>query len=97
MFLATLITRILVVKSHEMSLLQVNRVRNSSNRSLDLIFVLDSIDSVVHRIDPLTLPENPFHPTLDMVIDILLESADRLLYFRMVDFHELNYLILQVD
>lgn len=52
-----------------MSLLQVNRVSRDS--SLYLICVLDSFERVEHRIEPLSLSEDPFHPTLDLVIDLL--------------------------
>jgi len=43
----------------ELSLQQVSFIRNSLNRQLDLVFVF---------IDPLVVPEDRYHPTLELTI-----------------------------
>jgi len=52
----------------DLSLYQINKIRNCINRLLDHIFVSAVID--VSKIDPLVLPEDSFHPTLEMILDI---------------------------
>jgi len=53
----------------ELSLQQVNRIPNHIGRLLDLIFVFDSSDAEVSRISPLSLPEDCYHPTLQLCIN----------------------------
>jgi len=53
----------------ELSLQQVNRIPNHIGRLLDLIFVFDSNDAEVSRISPLSLPEDCYHPTLQLCIN----------------------------
>jgi len=45
----------------ELSLQQVSFIRNSLNRQLDLVFVLDPSVVTVSRIDPLVVPEAGLH------------------------------------
>jgi len=63
----------------ELSLQQVSFIRNSLNRQLDLVFVLDPSEVTVSRIDQLVVPEDQYHPTLELTIwlsciDTLLSS-----------------------
>jgi len=48
----------------ELSLRQVSIIRNSLNGQLDLVFVSDSSEVTVSRIDALVVPEDRYHPTL---------------------------------
>jgi len=50
----------------ELSLQQVCFIRNSLNRQLDLVFVLDPSEVTISRIDPLVVPEDQYHPTLEL-------------------------------
>jgi len=88
----------------ELSLQQVSVIRNSLNRQLDLVFVLDPSEVTVSRIDPLVVPEDQYHPTLELTI--CLPSVDTLSpslspnkcrCFRKCDFSKLNNLTSQYN
>jgi len=50
----------------ELLLRQVSFIHNSLNRQLDLVFVLDPSEVTVSRIDPIVVPEDQYHPTLEL-------------------------------
>jgi len=52
----------------ELSLKQVSFISNSLNRQLDLVFVLHPSEVTVSRIDSLVVPEDRYHPTLELTI-----------------------------
>jgi len=88
----------------ELSLQQVCFIRNSLNRQLDLVFVLDPSEVTISRIDPLVVPEDQYHPTLELTIclpcvDTLspLLSPTKSRCFRKCDFSKLNNLISQYN
>jgi len=63
----------------ELSVQQVSFIRNSLNRQLDIVFGLDPSEVTVSRIDPLVVPEDRYHFTLEQfVFPALIPS---LLYF----------------
>jgi len=45
-------------------------LRNSRNRQLDLVFVLDPSEVTVSRIDPLVVPEDRYPPTLELTYSL---------------------------
>jgi len=49
---------------------QVNYIRNSFGRLLDLCFVTSPENRFLSREAPLTQPEDPYHPTFEVAIDI---------------------------
>jgi len=81
----------------ELSLQQISFIRNSLNRQLDLVFVLDPSEVTVSKIDPLVEPKDRYHPTLELTIcspciDTLspLLSLPKSRCFRKCDFNKLN-------
>jgi len=88
----------------ELLLQQVSFIRNSLNRQLDLVLVLDPSEVTVSRIDPLIVPEPQYHPTLEFTIclpcvDTLSSSLSptKSRCFRKCDFSKLNHLISQYN
>jgi len=88
----------------EWSLQQVSFIRNSLNRQLDLVTVLDPSLVTVSGIDPLVVPEDWYHPTLELTIclpsvDTLspLLSPTKSRCFRKCDFNKLNNMISQYN
>jgi len=61
----------------DLSLNQINKVRNANNRLLDLIFVNEKIFSNVARAFPLATPEDPHHPALEVCIETVTSQAPR--------------------
>jgi len=62
----------------ELSLKQVSFIRNSLHRQLDLVFVLDPSEITVSRIDPLVVPDDRYHPTLELKICLPCVDTHRL-------------------
>lgn len=60
----------LIDLSSEISLHQINNVRNSIDRILDLIFVNFNFTSPVHRVAPMAVPEDMYHPPLSFSIAV---------------------------
>jgi hypothetical protein len=88
----------------DMSLSQVNHVLNSMKRSLDLCFVSDPSKVILNRAQPLSVPEDPYHPTLEVNFDLGYYSltnsntnSKRVRCFRKADFLLLNNLISNFD
>jgi len=88
----------------ELSLQPVSFICNSLNRQLDHVFVLDPSEVTVSRIDPLVVPEDRCHPTLELTIcfpcvDTLspLLSLTKSRCFRKCDFSKLNNFISQYN
>lgn len=84
----------------DISLSQVNHVRNSLGRLLDLCFVSDPARVSLARVAPLTQPEDPYHPTFDVTLDIGANlqnisdrPAKRVYCFGKSDFDRLNNFI----
>jgi len=50
----------------ELSLQQVSFIRNSLNRQLDLEFLSDQSEVTVSRIDAFVVPEDRYHPTMEL-------------------------------
>jgi len=53
----------------DISLSQVNKALNSLGRLLDLCFVSSPDCACIARTSAITLPEEPYHPTLELTID----------------------------
>jgi len=53
---------------------QINSVKNNRNRLLDLMFVGDAAHATVSRVNAISLPEDPFHPTLSIFVELLSQS-----------------------
>jgi len=88
----------------ELSIQQVSFIRNSLNRQLDLVYVLDPSEVTVSRIDPLVVPEDQYHPTSELTIclpcvDTLSPSLSPIKSrcFRKCDFSRHNNLISQYN
>ena len=88
----------------DISLCQINHVKNSLSRQLDLCFVCDPASVVLSRTEPLTYPEDPYHPTLELVIDLGTSVTNfhitptvRVRQFRKADFTKLNELLSQSE
>jgi len=78
----------------DLSLYYINYIRNRNNHLLDLIFVSDPSVCAVDRIDPLMLPEDSFHRTLETILNlpvlelsVLPKSAFEPRCFRKTDFN----------
>ncbi|XP_070069982.1 uncharacterized protein [Drosophila takahashii] len=86
-----------------LSLGQVNSIPNQNGRFLDLIFVSDFCDTTITRCTPLSSPEDPYHPTLQININSVVqfpntsEKAIRTRCFRKVDYSLLSASLTQVD
>jgi len=79
----------------DLSLNQVNKIPNVNGRLLDLIFVNDNTFAPVSRAFPLTTPEDPHHPPLELSIETTFttsvranNSSERRLIFC---FHKANF------
>ena len=78
----------------------MNDIHNSSGKLLDLVFVNDRDDCLVTRADPITLPEDLYHPTIKisctLVLDRIPEKLDiieQTFCFKQTNYVELNNLI----
>jgi hypothetical protein len=88
----------------ELPLYQLNNVPNCSGRILDLVFSSDLRHNTISRINPLVHPEDPYHPTFDLVLTLptpvqtaTAPSKVKSRCFRKTDFEKLNFLILEHD
>lgn len=52
---------------YDLSLVQINGVQNEFSRILDLVFVNDKEDFLVTRSDPITVPEDKYHPAIELL------------------------------
>jgi len=84
----------------ELSLQRVSFIRNSLNRQLDLVFVSDSSEVTVSRIDALVVPEDRYHPTMELTVGLScvdtlspLVSPIKIICFRNYDYNKLNDMI----
>lgn len=54
----------------DLSLGQLNAIRNCSNKIIDLTFASEFANSYVSRIEPLFSPEDAYHPTLEIILEV---------------------------
>lgn len=50
----------------DLNLYQINGSFNDNHKLLDLVFINDCVDTSVVRTDPLTIPEDHHHPTIEV-------------------------------
>jgi len=85
----------------ELSLQQVSFIRNSLNRQIDLMFVSNPSEVVtVSRIDAFVVPEDRYHPTMELTICLpcvdtipLSVSPTKMKCFQKCDYNKLNDMI----
>jgi len=84
----------------ELSFQQVSFIRNSLNGQLDLVFVSDPSEVTVSRIDALVVPEDQYHPTMELTICLpCVDTLSPLVYptkmrcFRKCDYNKRNDMI----
>lgn len=84
----------------DLSLSQVNYIPNSLGRLLDLCFVTSPESVFLSRVVPLTQPEDQYHPTFEVEIDLGTvlkvnseKSTNRIPCFRKANFRRLNNFI----
>lgn len=58
----------------DLSLYQLNGIFNDHGKLLDLIFVNEYVDIVVKRSEPITTPEDRYHPTIEVNLPISFSS-----------------------
>jgi len=88
--------------SADISLYQINKVRNSINRILDLVFVNDGFTSPVQRVAPMAIPEDMYHPPLSFSVEAHFDISDsiktRSMYrYKDTDFIRLRDLLAAVN
>lgn len=87
----------------DIELVQLNDIVNSMNRILDLVLVNDPNRFDLHRTDPLSFPEDRYHPTIGIDFSYPVNamraesSAQRVFCFSRANFTLLNDLIHTVD
>ena len=57
----------------DVSLFQINGILNDYSKILDLIFVNDKENCFIKRCDPISTPEDRFHPTIELNNYVLAE------------------------
>lgn len=81
----------------DLALYQMNGICNYQNRLLDLMFINEFMDISVERSIPIVLPEDLYHPTIEVNLPISLESIDKTtgvnyaLCFKKANYQLLNY------
>lgn len=50
----------------DLNLYQKNGIYNDNRKLLDLVFINDCVDTTIHRTDPITVPEDRHHPTIEV-------------------------------
>lgn len=87
-----------------LNLFQLNHIINSRSRILDLMWVDDPSKFEISRVDPITLPEDRYHPTLGISCSFPHGSSsmsgtdDKSIFcFKRADYAKLNSLLLSVD
>lgn len=77
-----------------MSLSQVNNVKNSVSRSLNLCFVSDPARVILDRAQPLSLPEDLNHPTFEVIFGLGISIMDKteMPYHKLWGFHHYFFL-----
>lgn len=89
---------------YDLGLFQINGILNDYSRILDLIFVNDKEDCCINRSYPITVPEDRYHPSIELMISIpsdnILSPAictDKVFSFKNADYFALNELIVNTD
>ncbi|XP_046806162.1 uncharacterized protein LOC124419723 [Lucilia cuprina] len=84
----------------ELALFQINSIPNLYGKTLDLVFVDRPDEFKIQRIDPLSTPEDVYHPTLEISSNInmqitakLVPKEEKVFDFRKADFSKLNRLL----
>lgn len=88
----------------DLDLKQVNANFNSLNRILDLVYVDDSTKYEILRTDPLTFPEDAYHPTLEIILqnfhtnsNVLSPVKQTSFCFKRTDYAKLKNFLNNVD
>ena len=85
----------------DVSLFQINGIFNDYSKILDLIFMNEKEDWFIKRCDPISPPEDRFHPTIELNIYVLAEVRKKHRYkvisCHRLDYNKFNYLLLNVD
>lgn len=85
------------------NLVQINGIANAMNRTLDLVLVNDSDNFEVSRMDPISYPEDSYHPTVGICYSYqgrmlsLGESSKKMFCFSRANYFLLNNLLETVD
>ena len=61
---------ILLENISDLGVYQINGVLNSNEKMLDLVFVDDVGSFIVSCIDPISVPEDRYHPTLGIIFEV---------------------------
>lgn len=88
----------------DLDLQQINANFNSLNRILDLVYVDDSTKYEIFRTDPLTFPEDTYHPTLEIILQnfytnsSVISPANKMSYcFKKTNYVKLKNFLSNVD
>lgn len=89
----------------DLNLYQINGIYNVNRKLLDLIFVNDCIDISIHRTVPITLPEDCYHPTIELTTSFshvhlpgsVRNSKLKDFCFKKANYHKLNELLINTN
>lgn len=88
----------------DVCLYQLNNIYNEFGKLLDLVFVNDPCNCVISRCDPVTLPEDKFHPTFEFIFSLPAVhksftqiNNEKVYNFKQTNYVKLNNLILNTD
>ena len=88
----------------DLGIFQINCIRNTYNKLLDLIFVNQVDECYIQRIDPLTFPEDQHHPTIKINVSfptgnqiIPVTQSEKSLCFSKTNFEQLRELMHNTD
>jgi len=86
----------------EIGLNQINKVRNSIGRLLDLVLVNNNFTSLVSRAAPMSFPEDMYHPPLSFSVETLLyvpksTNAKQVYRYKDTDFMRLRDMLNSIN
>lgn len=89
---------------YDMSLFQINGIPNKFSKVLDLIFVNDVSDCFIRRSSPITIPEDCYHPTIELLYSTPSETItpslirnEKVFSFKDTDYIKLNELLINTN
>lgn len=87
----------------DLALYQMNGILNHQNRLLDLMFINEFMDIAVERSTPIVIPEDLYHPTIELNLPVSFESNDEtnsvnnVFCFKKTNYQLLNYFFNQTN
>ena len=96
---------ILLENISDLGVYQINGVLNSNEKMLDLVFVDDVGSFIVSCIDPISVPEDRYHPTLGIIFEVeygeLTKVHDSIIRksfcFKHTNYNDLNDMLQHTD